>query len=419
LAPTGTASRLHAAHAPAKGKFRVGGSEILYFKKYLSSSELATAKIQKKNIPATPAKRPIPPVVRADKGRLGNYKKKQKGGSHMVGERARPLALNLPGNRNPRENTAKAFNGVSASDHYKTAMDDKKATTDQEWCHLRGHGDGGPEVQGNLVAGSNHCNTEQLAIEIGQRRRTTKIGLNVTAYVEGNSGGKQHVAKFMRYKLYEPETSAKIFDHIYDAQNQGFDYNEFKILQTTVERVVSMATLADGQDKYEKARKKEITDILKEDLKYAFDAAWVQKISSWMERKKFEEAPATQAPTQSEVKSTVIREVEMKTVSATPTQVVAPLITTSLSRIDAARARAEAAEIRVYAAITRGATGPNAVRLQRQRGGPAQLLDLIDTARHQAANTTDPVEAANLAERAENHATSSEELAQNCETLAG
>lgn len=39
----------------------------------------------------------------------------------------------------------------------------------QEWCHLRGHGDGGDEYPGNFVSGSFHCNTEQLAIETGQR----------------------------------------------------------------------------------------------------------------------------------------------------------------------------------------------------------------------------------------------------------
>ena len=34
--------------------------------------------------------------------------------------------------------------------------------TDQEWCHLFGHGDGGPEELGNFVSGSKHCNTEQI-----------------------------------------------------------------------------------------------------------------------------------------------------------------------------------------------------------------------------------------------------------------
>ncbi|OJW69139.1 MAG: hypothetical protein BGO68_03510 [Candidatus Amoebophilus sp. 36-38] len=46
--------------------------------------------------------------------------------------------------------------------------------TDQEWCHLLGHGDGGTEELGNFVSGSKHCNTEQLAIETGQRRITHK-----------------------------------------------------------------------------------------------------------------------------------------------------------------------------------------------------------------------------------------------------
>jgi hypothetical protein len=44
--------------------------------------------------------------------------------------------------------------------------------TSQEWCHLFGHGDGGNEVVANFVSGSAHCNTEQLAIELGQRVTT-------------------------------------------------------------------------------------------------------------------------------------------------------------------------------------------------------------------------------------------------------
>jgi len=50
--------------------------------------------------------------------------------------------------------------------------DDLQLKTDQEWCHLFGHGDGGTEELGNFVAGSKHCNTEQLAIETGLRRVT-------------------------------------------------------------------------------------------------------------------------------------------------------------------------------------------------------------------------------------------------------
>lgn len=58
----------------------------------------------------------------------------------------------------------------------------------QEWCHLMGHGDGGNEYLGNFVSGSYHCNTEQLAIETGQRNITqqAKIGdyvLHTTAYL--------------------------------------------------------------------------------------------------------------------------------------------------------------------------------------------------------------------------------------------
>lgn len=60
--------------------------------------------------------------------------------------------------------------------------------TNQEWCHLRGHGDGGEESPGNFVSGSFHCNTEQLAIETGQRLVTQQMPertflLHTTAYL--------------------------------------------------------------------------------------------------------------------------------------------------------------------------------------------------------------------------------------------
>ncbi len=70
-------------------------------------------------------------------------------------------------------------------------------TTDQEWCHLFGHGDGGGEEFGNFVSGSKHCNTEQLAIEIGQRRishsqdfkgNQLKLTAKITAYLMPNQG---------------------------------------------------------------------------------------------------------------------------------------------------------------------------------------------------------------------------------------
>lgn len=68
--------------------------------------------------------------------------------------------------------------------------------TNQEWCHLLGHGDGGTEELGNFVGGSKHCNTEQLAIETGQRRLTQNEKLkpkpeikgSITAYLMPNEG---------------------------------------------------------------------------------------------------------------------------------------------------------------------------------------------------------------------------------------
>jgi hypothetical protein len=63
-------------------------------------------------------------------------------------------------------------------------MDLQRIRTDQEWCHLLGHGDGGGETPDNFVAGSKHCNTEQLALELTQRiYRSNKLCVKVTAYL--------------------------------------------------------------------------------------------------------------------------------------------------------------------------------------------------------------------------------------------
>ncbi|MGJ8573112.1 MAG: hypothetical protein ACSHXI_20695 [Hoeflea sp.] len=66
-------------------------------------------------------------------------------------------------------------------------------TVNQEWCHLLGHGDSGQERLGNFVAGSYHCNTEQLAMEQGLREtthRSTKGAylLRTTAYLMYGDG---------------------------------------------------------------------------------------------------------------------------------------------------------------------------------------------------------------------------------------
>lgn len=75
-----------------------------------------------------------------------------------------------------------------------SGIDINSVRTDQEWCHLLGHGDGGIEELGNFVSGSKHCNTEQLAIEIGQRKIThsksynKEIKARITAYLMPNEG---------------------------------------------------------------------------------------------------------------------------------------------------------------------------------------------------------------------------------------
>jgi hypothetical protein len=168
--------------------------------------------------------------------------------------------------------------------------------TDQEWCHLQGHGDNGSERVGNFVSGSKHCNTEQLAIESAQRPVTTKVGnaatfqLKSTAYLVKDNTMKEKVpstgppscylgvdpdyranaytnnpknkgvnadklfvedyqrfksnapvAAFIRYKILRRETTntgavtyRKVFDYIFEGQSEFFDANQYNILYYTV-----------------------------------------------------------------------------------------------------------------------------------------------------------------------------------------
>lgn len=92
------------------------------------------------------------------------------------------------------QNQWKKDNEIASS----VSVNASNLNTDQEWCHLFGHGDGGSEELGNFVSGSKHCNTEQLAIETGQRRVTQnnkidkrirdRITARITAYLFPNQG---------------------------------------------------------------------------------------------------------------------------------------------------------------------------------------------------------------------------------------
>ncbi|MGQ4646025.1 hypothetical protein [Lyngbya aestuarii] len=172
---------------------------------------------------------------------------------------------------------------------------------DQEWCHLLGHGDGGKETPDNFVSGSNHCNTEQLAIEAGQRiithKKSNDFKAKITAYLmdkhpdnkeqdlpqiidKENKPIQPPLAKSIRYKIYckkqgngngslesKGEELEKIFDHVFDAQSESFDYNQFKILQWTVRRVLTVASGdIDLIEKYQKSLLKRLYNNLTEQL---------------------------------------------------------------------------------------------------------------------------------------------------------
>jgi hypothetical protein len=97
---------------------------------------------------------------------------------------------------------------------WKNFTGSEDLVTDQEWCHLLGYGDGGTNYYGNLVSGSNHCNTEQLAIEVGQR----KVSQN-SKLVEKNPKVKNIKAKITAYLVknkgtYVKEVSEKTYKEI-------------------------------------------------------------------------------------------------------------------------------------------------------------------------------------------------------------
>ena len=184
-----------------------------------------------------------------------------------------------------------------AQDFWSKYLDKNKLEilTDQEWCHLYGHGDGGPDVFANFVAGSKHCNTEQLAIESGQRKGKPKdLTVTVKAYLvpndlsfepEGFLDNKTTwaapLAAFIAYEIYHKNN--KIFSHCYDAQSHSFNYHEFKILKTTVERCIAEAT---GKlEEYKQAinaRLEKLGDGKDEGEKYKYDPQIHSKLEKFL-----------------------------------------------------------------------------------------------------------------------------------------
>jgi hypothetical protein len=68
------------------------------------------------------------------------------------------------------------------------------------WCHLIGHGAGGHDTPGNLVAASTHANSEMLEIEkILYRYKQKGVSVRVTAFLELNA---LHLAKSLKYDVF-------------------------------------------------------------------------------------------------------------------------------------------------------------------------------------------------------------------------
>ncbi|WP_174818531.1 hypothetical protein [Paenibacillus kobensis] len=116
------------------------------------------------------------------------------------------------------------------SDHSTDSLDTlkKQIRTSQEWCHLFGHGDGGSEELGNFISGSKHCNTEQLAIETGQRyQKYDGLTAKITAYLMPNQGfaKKEPTKADIAYLKYFDQTKVNLNDPA-DAEKAVRDYVE-------------------------------------------------------------------------------------------------------------------------------------------------------------------------------------------------
>jgi len=81
------------------------------------------------------------------------------------------------------------------------------------WCHLIGHGAGGSDDASNLVAGSTHCNSEQLQIEkIAYQYRDKGVYLSCEAE---RHGGSLYLARSITY--YVSVNGKKVYTRKIDA----------------------------------------------------------------------------------------------------------------------------------------------------------------------------------------------------------
>jgi hypothetical protein len=115
---------------------------------------------------------------------------------------------NKPRSPTPQQAMGRAIFGVSACEAWEYANYIGVKTPDKgqnyEWCHLLGHGLGGKETVGNLVAATHACNTEQLCIERWLRDKAARgikceVKINAQMAREG-----PHLAEAISYTVYGP-----------------------------------------------------------------------------------------------------------------------------------------------------------------------------------------------------------------------
>jgi len=159
-----------------------------------------------------------------------------------------------------------------------------KVDTDQEWCHLLGHADGGADEFGNLVSGSKHCNTEQLSMEIGQSRfikdTSKNINANITAYLiksnlitKDTEYSKEDLQGKLKDEFFNELMAKDVFKKLFKETNNGYkieesnnyenDLNEiYYILKKEIDRLVGKIEFPESIE--EKSEKKDIEKFKKD-----------------------------------------------------------------------------------------------------------------------------------------------------------
>jgi hypothetical protein len=107
---------------------------------------------------------------------------------------------------------------------------------DQEWLHLRGHGLGGSEEPGNLVAGSEGANSEMAAVEMVLQQFDGKRPLTYSVKADCFPGTLISIVIVMKVQL----NGQQIFQQTIDPTRERLSMWEYAQIQDElVNRIVT------------------------------------------------------------------------------------------------------------------------------------------------------------------------------------